>query len=281
MKNIIIFTAGFHARATFRHLARRAGCRVVAFVDNNPAMHGRRLFDVPIESPRALSRHDFDVIAVPGRNQDAIIDQLQRELEIDESRIWRVGKSEVLPAPDELERRGVALDRLLREAMTVLDAAGSEYWAMHSGLLGLARGQDLGLFSDLDFCVAAEGFDALLPRFADAGIAVTSVAYPGSEALAQISLQAPPERPWDEPAMVDLHPISVGAVEATWPVNLRPLCVAADFFRGRGAFTYRGLTVPVPLRSEHLLAELYGSDWRRPAETWNGRYAMPVPATSL
>lgn len=280
MKRIVIFTAGFHARATFRHLRRRPDCRVVGFVDNNPAAQGTSLFDLPILNPRKLAALDFDVVAVPGRNQPAILAQLRDELRVEAGRIWQVNKSEVRPAADELERRGTDLAHLLRQTISVLERAGSDFWAMHSGLLGLVRGEELALFSDLDLCVTASGFEALEQWFQQAGLDPILVRDAGGF-MDQISLRLKPAHAWDEPAMIDLHPITVGPSDALWPVNHKPLVLPSVFFHGHASRSYRAVPVRVPVRAEEVLAELYGPDWRRPAETWNGRYALrPLATTS-
>jgi hypothetical protein len=282
-RSVVIFTVGFHARATFRFLARQPGCRVLGFVDNNPAAQGRLLFDLPVWSPSALAELDCDLIAVPGRNQQAILTQLRDVLGIEPSRLWLVRKSEVPPASDELARRGADLERLLRETISVLAAAGCDYWAMHSSLLALMRGQDLALFSDVDLCVTAEKFEMLQSRFRAAGIVSRATLSPTEKALVELSITLPPAREWHEPAVIDLHPLTLGPAAATWLVNSKPLSLQAKHFIGHATAEYRGLAVRVPLEAEAITAELYGLDWREPAETWNGRYALnavtPLAAT--
>lgn len=281
MKDVVIFTVGFHARATFRALRRRGDCRVLGFVDNNRAVQGTTLFDLPVMAPSALTDLDFDLVALPGRNQDVILGQLRGELGIEPARIWSVRKGEVRPAADELARRGEALARLLRQTLAVLEAAGADYWAMHSGLLGIMRGDDLALFSDLDFCVDAIDLDALETRFAPSFNA-TVVRRRGDEAsgtdfphsrLLKLSLEARTTQAWDEPAMIDFHPLAVGPTEARWLIPRWMLNLPSRHFRDYELATYRGVPVRVPLEPDQVLSQLYGADWRVPAETWNGRYA--------
>lgn len=281
MQRVVIFTIGFHARATFRYLARQTDCRVVGFVDNNPAAQGTMLFGLPVLAPQALPELDFDLVAVPGRNQAAITAQLRDELRVESDRIWSVNKSEVPPAPDELERRGADLGRLLRQAVSVIETLGMDYWAMHSGLLGLLRGQELALFSDLDLCVTADGFKRLADRLQHDGFEVTARRSADDAVLTEICLKQTPVRPWDEPAMIDLHPLALGPTEATWLVNHKPLSLAAGFFHGCAYASYRNMPVRVPLDAAAVLTELYGPDWRRPAETWNGHYAFSVPSAAM
>lgn len=275
-RSVVIFTVGFHARATFRFLARTPGWRVLGFVDNNPAVHGSTLFGLPVWSPRDLTGIACDLVAVPGRHQQPILAQLRGELGFAAARLWTVRKSEVPPAPDELSRRAMDLGELLGRTISVLTSAGRDYWAMHSSLLGLLRGQDLAAFSDVDFCVAAEGFEALAPRFRAAGIVTRATRAPGDGALVELSLTWPTAQAWDEPALIDLHPLTLGPVQARWLVNNSPLSLPARHFVGYATAAYRGLAIRVPLEADAVAAELYGPDWRAPAETWNGRYALPA-----
>jgi hypothetical protein len=274
-QRVVIFTVGFHARATFRWLQRQPDRRVVAFVDNNPAVLGRPLYGVPVLPPGALATIAYDLVALPGRNQAPIRAQLQNQLGVPADRIWIVRKSEVPPAPDELARRGAALAGLLDRTLAVLASAGVRHWAMHSSLLGLVRGDDLALFSDFDLCVDAAGFDALTERFSH-GFGLQPIAHrssgPHPTRFAQLTLQAEAGRVGEEPALVDLHPLVIGPAEASWPVNGGVLRLPVGCFESSATLEYRGLRLPVPVNPEGMLAQLYGAGWSTPADTWNGRY---------
>lgn len=274
MKRIVIFTAGFHARATFRHLRRQPDCRVVGFVDNNPAARGTSLFDLPILHPRELATLEFDLVAVPGRNQPAILAQLRDELRVDASRIWQVNKSEVPPAPDELARRGADLARLLGQVTTVFDASGIGYWAMHSALLSLMRGSEPALLSDFDLCVEAAAFERLaieLPLHAESGgFTVRCVRAHDEAPWTQISVHGRPLHAADEPAVVDLHPITVGPEEATWPAGNFLFRADSSAFQTQVSRSYRGVAVRVPAEAGSILTQLYGADWHCPTERWTG-----------
>lgn len=288
MKRVVIFTAGFHARATARHLLRQPDSRVLGFVDNNPVLHGTARLGLPIFAPAALRELDFDLVAVPGRNQAAIQAQLTMELGVARERVWLVRKSEVPMAPDELARRGRALAELLRRTLIVLDARGLRHWVLHSSLLALERGQDPAQFSDVDLGVDASGFDALVPALR-AICQVDEFPHPPSvlggegasaSRLGALGLSVAPDNAHDEPAMVDLHSVAVGSATARWWVEERTLEMPASHFAGREDRVYRGVTLALPRQAPDLLARLYGADWRTPAEVWNGRYAPPLAAAS-
>jgi hypothetical protein len=274
-RRIVIFTVGFHARASFRFLVRQETDEVLGFVDNNPATHGTTLFGLPVWSPRQLGALDFDLVAVPGRHQQAITDQLRDQWGLASARVWRVRKSEVPPAPDELARRGGELARLLHRTLAVLDAAGCRHWAMHSSLLGLRRGQELALFSDVDLAVESSDFAALGQRLREEGLMVNVTRRPTDDSVCEISLKFPSSRVWDEPAVVDLHPLILDEGDATWLVNGSPLSMPARFFSSHNLAEYRGVSLRIPSDADAMLAALYGDDWRQPAETWNGRYVLP------
>lgn len=280
-QRLVIFTVGFHARATCRWLRRQPDRQVVAFVDNNPAVQGTRLLDVPVLAPAALATLAFDRVALPGRNQAPIRAQLHDGFGVGDDRIWLVRKSEVPPAADELARRGAALADLLRRTVAVLEAAGVRHWALHSALLALRRGDEAALFSDFDLGVDAAGFDALGGLFA-AGFDLRSKPHPAGAGpqptrFAQLTLRAATARGDDEPALIDLHPVTLGATEASWPVNHGRLQLPVGFFAGHGTAAYRGVAVRVPAEPEEMLLRLYGPGWRTPVETWDGRYLSPVP----
>lgn len=275
----VIFTAGFHARATCRWLLRQPGCEVVAFVDNNPAIQGGTLLGRPVLAPAALTALDYDCVALPGRNQEPILRQLRDELGVPAERIWLVRKSEVPPSAAELSRRGAALAALLQRVLAVLRGAGSPHWAMHSSLLGLVRGDDLALFSDCDLCVGDEGFDALAARFPAFDLRAVPAGAGQATRYGQLTLHAPVSSATDEPALIDLHPVAFNDGEAIWSVNGGTLRLPAGPFRHEARMlAYRGVLVPVPAQPEALLTALYGEGWQVPAETWNGRYAPRTTA---
>ncbi len=273
MQHIVIFTVGFHARATYRALQRRLDCRVIAFVDNNRSVQGSALFDVPVLAPAALAELAYDRVALPGRNQTAIRRQLEGELHVAPDRIWEVRKSEVAPASEELERRGVSLASLLRRVTGIMDGARARYWAMHSSLLGLARGDDLAAFSDCDLGLDAVCADGLEERFRREGLQ-PRVQRAGNT-VCQITLRAGVASAFDEPALIDLHPLHFTSDEVQWTVNAATLRLPAAHFRGHAERRYRGVPVRTPVEAEAVLTRLYGDGWRVPAETWNGAYQAP------
>lgn len=279
-QRVVIFTIGFHARATCRWLRRQEGREAVAFVDNNTAVHGTRVLGLPVLAPAALRSLDFDFVALPGRNQAPILAQLRDQLGISDDRVWLVRKSEVPPAAEELERRGTALASLLGRSVAVLEAMDARHWAMHSSLLGLVRGDDVARFSDFDFCVDAARIEELAERFVAVGLAPRAIPHradagPQPTRFAQLTLQTPTGCDDDEPALIDLHPLTLGATEASWPVNHGFLRLPVELFASSATRTYRDVAVRVPADPSDMLARLYGPDWAVPAETWNGRYHAP------
>lgn len=288
-RKVVLFTAGYHARAACRHLRRRDDWRVVAFVDNNRALQGTTLLGLPVLHPEALRTLDFDVVAVPGRHQREIAAQLDADFGLAGEQVWLVRKSEVPPAPDELERRGRDLASLLRRTLAVLDLAGVGYWAMHSTLLGLIRGDDLARFSDLDLCVDARAFDALEALF-QPGYDLRAVNHRPADLhtaegprsrRAQLSLRSVPSVAGDEPAIVDLHAMTLGPTEASWVCDAGTIRLPAAHFRRFTTGEYRGITVRLPADAESILVRLYGDGWRTPAESWNGRCPdAPRPAAT-
>lgn len=278
---ILIFTVGFHARATWRFLRRANGCEVIGFADNRAEVQGTTLFGLPVLAPCEIPSQDFHYIALPGRNQAVIREQLTSKIGLNSSRIWIVAKSEVRPPPEEIEARGQLLATLLGRILPVLKSSGVPFWAMHSALLGLIRGNDLVTFSDLDLC-----YDGSRSQFL---AQVLESAFPGElnvrrvddrpdAPIHQLTFSLGDDPAKVEPVVIDLHPIAIGPSAVEWSVNGQHLSLPSHHFDSTRSLTatYRGHSIPIPENPESVLSRLYGPDWGTPAECWNGQYtAVP------
>lgn len=271
----LIFGVGFHGRATCRHLRRSPGHTLVAFLDNQAPPAPAFRLGLPVLPPAQLPLLRYDLIAVPGRNQAAMIAQLTETLQVPPERIWLVDKSQVAPPAAEVAARAQALLTLLRPIVARLAEKRLPFWAMHSGLLGLLRGDELARFSDLDLVCRREDVPAIYTALEDLpGFRVL----PSLAAPAQLTFQSADPEDAFEPAVVDFHPFTTAADVVSWHVNGRTLRFPATHFQGDLTAPYHDLSLPLPLAPETLAHALYGPAWRTPAERWDGHYPAASPA---
>jgi hypothetical protein len=72
---VIIFGTGQGGRLAFQRLSKL--CRVIAFLDNNPDMQGRRFCRVPVLAPESVSGLRYDWICLASVYRDEMAGQLQ------------------------------------------------------------------------------------------------------------------------------------------------------------------------------------------------------------
>jgi len=72
---IIVFGTGQGGRLAIGRLSTR--CRVIAVLDNNPAVQGSRFCGIPVRSPEEVTRLAFDWICLASIYRDEMANQLQ------------------------------------------------------------------------------------------------------------------------------------------------------------------------------------------------------------
>ena len=101
-KKILLFGAGKAGERSFNYLHSHA--EIVAFADNNSAIHGSCLCDKPIISPQSIAQFEFDEIHISSMYQNQIRKQLITEIGIAATKIKLV-ENEVMIGLFEHDKR--------------------------------------------------------------------------------------------------------------------------------------------------------------------------------
>ena len=282
LKKVIIFTVGYHARATWRALSKRTDVKMIAFVDNAPETQGHELFGLPVLAPSVIPDLEYDYIAVPGRSQTEISEQLKKEFSVSSECIWFLTRNEIRPSVAEIAQRGEQIRSLLSCFLKVVCAANVQYWALHSTLIGLLRGDDLAVFSDIDLCFDSTQGETLATMLTrewehDFSIRLSRHGSEKEETIKQIVISAKGENnDLFEPGIIDFIPIQIRDDFATWESNHQTLTLPPSLFSSFLEYEYRGIPIRCPLNAEMIVEKLYGQSWRKPVDTWNGTYACHI-----
>ncbi|TWI72367.1 hypothetical protein LZ24_01509 [Desulfobotulus alkaliphilus] len=279
VKKIAIFTVGYYGRATYRALIKKNDIIVTGFYDNNPNLWGTTKFDLPIWNPKKISEHDFDTIAVPGRVQKEITEQLL-SMGIKHEKIWHVAKNEIRPDKTALDSRTQLLKELFIPLINFLNKSNIPYWAMYSCLLAIIRGDEPASFADFDIFYDSKFTKLINDFFVIHYIKKdpeNSVIYKYDNNNSNIEIinliKGNQKNKIHEPAIISLMPVDQSEKHLYSKYNLDKK-IPLFFFTTKNYKKYFGLDISIPHQSEILLEFLYGKDWKTPHNYWDGKHNM-------
>ncbi|MCG8332943.1 MAG: hypothetical protein MJE63_00390 [Proteobacteria bacterium] len=212
------------------------------------------------------------MVAVPGRHQSDIIKQLQ-DFGVPHSKIWRVSKSEIRQTKAALSRRAELLNAILNPAIQLLNDNTIPYFATNSFLLSIVRGDHPASFADLDILYEINYGETIknemISRFPSEDI--TIIQDNTDESVKKMIIQKGSlVDPICDPAVIDLHPLTMGSDFAFWTANQRVKKIPIHFFKTQKFQHVNGLDISIPNNAEDLLTLYYGNDWQEPHEYWDG-----------
>ena len=271
---IVIFGIGSAGRAILRRYG--ALYEVVAYIENNAALHGTTYADIPIQPVSSLHVLEFDRIAMGGVWIDEMKEQLIN-MGISEEKIWLVEDTELKFTSQERQRN---TDMLIKEFARLMNDAAIPYFIEGSALLCLLRGQDLSEVPDVDVLITSHAdiektWDLISKNELFKTQRIEKIIYTKDRPLTRkgqtnrITIKSSEKIVDQDPVIFDIN----------WAVDIGNYYILdyigdayhyySKKFVGEGRFVdYKTMSLQVPERAEDYVAQAYGSDWRMPARKW-------------
>ena len=283
MKKIIVATSGYYGRAILRKYASNKDFRIIGIVDNNKKISGTSFWGHKVFLPDEILKFDFDYIFIGGRDYETISQSLINDLNIPAKKIIRLSKSHLQMSAIDISQREIDTQHILRVVVEQLRKNNIDYWLDFSGLLAFARNQKMAEFSDVELSILDKDLKQvylilrkLLPNH------IIENLYSKNDSLL-----------FEANSMIGIgiYPYlsSSHQSESIEPANItlvskkieNPYCYWLDifgnikqypskFFLTSNQVEYESIKLNVPYNFESYLEELYGCDWKVPADYWTG-----------
>lgn len=278
-KRVIVLGLSFHGRALVRKLIQDETVDLVAIFDNDSLKRGNCFNGIKIIGPEDIKTIGCDQYAVAGRYIPDLIDQFSRQFGISYNKIQAFSRQEIMPDPSLITERSKRLDSILEFLIPYFTDNQIDYWLDRSGLLGLVRGQDLAQMSDVEITIRVDQAEILNQLIADASDNFRVDIFKSSKQCnyrcreiqniyAVNIIKNSVDYEIIEPPCVTLLPNNFSNSIIKY-VNKKPI-YAHDYFDSFAVRRYKAFNLRIPLNHERYLEQLYGVDWRQPAQFWFG-----------
>lgn len=277
MKRILICGRNFHARQLLRNLRRSPENRIVGIIDFINGEDDREFMGSPVVDYNCVSSTNFDEIAIAGRYAPDMFERLvARGIQLD--LIKEYSRDTYALEGVELKGRSLKTWALIDEFLEFSSNYGFDYWFVAGALLAIKRRQDFSWFADVDIAIPIEQLVDLTNAFEDffshrrINVIYSNHKYKSSvikkpRLVSQIVLSTSCDLTHEEPPVIDVHSLDRDKQYALMSVGTGTVIrTQRKYFNYREEVRVNGRKISVPLNSESYLQEMYGVNWRKPAE---------------
>ena len=145
MDKIVVFGTGNAGRAIYKKFSKEH--EIVAFIDNNKDMIGKKYKNIPVFSPNEWQNLEFDYIAYSGIWHKQMKNQLEK-LNLSSDKIKHIPENELIYTS---QTRQEAVDEAVKKLDDFLTLNKINYFIEGSSALYLLRGKPLSCAADVDF----------------------------------------------------------------------------------------------------------------------------------
>lgn len=281
-RKVFIFGAGLSGMSAWENLRKKH--RILGFIDNNPAKHGKTFCELPIYSPAILNDAEFQLIYIASEYIESIQKQLLQECKVSPEKVH------ILPSymtkPMQFGKHGdseKAGELVLGWLCRILNQSNIHYFLDAGTLLGVLRDRALIPWDDdLDIGIPKAELDKVKQLLKDK--------LPDLQALTGITWHLSEIRS-DKPygainvgdvrslklscaqeeivfPMVDLFVKYPNGDSADYALASRGISMPMEHFVTTEFIEFAGVTMKLPASPELYLERYYG-DWRTPKKDWD------------
>lgn len=279
MIDVVIFGAGFHGRAAYRKLKKIEDYSVLCFLDNDKAAQCSSFDGISILSPEKIKEFKFDKVVLIGRDVKEQSSQLTIDLQIDYSKLWFIDKGFTKPSTEELEKREDESVSLLATFIEYAKKSNVNYWMDYGSLLTLKRKKPIGSCSDIDITIISqtdakklldemqsskvfEKYDLQISLCND----VNQLFSIGD--IKAFTISSKPNY-IEEPVIIDVHIYFSHGDNFYMNSDLGYFHYSPKLhFSEFSCFSYKNLSLRLPIYLDKYLAHIYGPSWRVPDKNW-------------
>ena len=127
-KKILIFGVGLSGRAVFRKLSQVNENNIVGFLDNNFPAKEKTFFNKAVYLPAQISRIDFDLIVISGRDINEIQNQLVNDLKVPINKILILARSDLALSESVKNNKEVSIINILKKLTNEMSSNNIDYW---------------------------------------------------------------------------------------------------------------------------------------------------------
>jgi len=223
------------------------------------------------------------MVVLSGRFVKEQKEQLIKDLNIPESDLWFMKRSEVIPSESDRKNRTQSIDKILSIFLTIVKEKNINYWMDHSSLLALHRNEDFSTFSDVDVTLVTETeayslwnslIESKLANEFEIFKFHTKQGEPNAKympvgSMRKILIKSKVSIADEEPALFELSIKTLVGERYIYTVNGLEAFIPRKYFQGFEIMRYKSLNLRVPVDSRSYLSLIYGSDWIEPDEFWS------------
>jgi len=255
INNFAVFGLSFGGRQFVRKCIEY-NYKIDGIIDNDIKKNGNKFCGVPIFLPEKLSNTSIKNIFLIGRY---IKEQEKQLLNLGfcKNNIFHIPRKEISLKGKSLVNRSKLTISFLNTISKVCNSINLEIWLDASGLLTVARNQDLGTLSDFDLLITGkQKISTLTNELVKARSDWMITKYKNSDNLDEFALTLMNSKLEEkvEPAVVDMRGFKLNPWFKEDP-NLYK-----NYFKNSQKY-FENTKIKYPYKYKEYLAKLYGSNW--------------------
>ena len=276
-KKILIFGVGLSGRAVFRKLSQANENNIVGFLDNNFPAKEKTFFNKAVYLPAQISRIDFDLIVISGKDINEIQNQLVNDLKVPINKILILARADLALSESVKNNKEVSIINILKKLTNEMSSNNIDYWIDFGALLALHRRANLSDFSDVDIAIISKDgantiFNIMSQQKENYNVYKKHIdeelSYANIGDIKQICIESIVNLIDEEPAIIDIHVKFFHENQYKCPVGKFTLYTPEIFFAGHDIFPYKDILLHTPLNSQDYLKLIYGKYWKTPVHNW-------------
>ena len=258
-KKIIIFGCGFHGRAVFRKFNQlKKSYQIIAWVDNNVKNKNKILFGKKIFLPAHLTKIDYDLILLSGRNIKLQEKQIKKITKKNKFKV--LGNDQIKPNTKNIAKRNKSIKIILKYINNILTKKNIPFWADSSALLTIFRKDDLSIRSDFDISIDKKYLRIVKKSF-ESSMEFTFHKLVTPNKKIKIFFTSNNNNLEYEPVIVDIGFKIMNKKKYIYNYGNMKKKFPKKFFLSFVNYYYSGISIKVPFFSKEYLKYIYGN-WR-------------------
>lgn len=284
IKNIVIFGAGEFGKDAYNFYQTQNSINIIAYSDNNTAIHNTTLFDIKIIPPSAILNLNYDEIVVASSFDDEIYRQLLN-MKIDSKKINILNLNNI-----KVQLNGdkqLLAEELMFALAELFNKKNISYHIDHGTLLGIIRDKSLMPWDiDVDFACQSKDKDIILETLKQFLSNYTSPYctinnWKCSLHNCKITLDKKEEQlpmvikvfnesddKTSNSFFVDIELKYEHNCNLYWMVGSRKLSALQEICFPASSFIFKNKILKVPKDTQKYLTQLYG-DWTQVIKEWS------------
>lgn len=268
MNRIIIFGAGYHGRMAYRKIREMNKKIKITFIDNNKKKS--KIFLKEIHNPKILNKINYNLIILCGRFIKEQKAQLYRMGIKNKIVIW--GRKELKPQNKILSVRLKKYISIIKILITIFKKNKIDYWADYSGLLAIARNQNIAEMSDFDISFNSEDANKIIyllkNKVPKMEVNFSFYSKIKKKKFPHIIIFGKCNFNKMEPPRIDFIPRVFYNSKNEELKYKKNKTLNNNFWNGYENLKYKDLKIRTPLKYKNYLKKLYGNKWLIEKNLW-------------